>query len=214
MEKSFSAQFTVKERSENGGTILITTPDFDRVQDRVLPFGGILQNYLANPVVQWGHGYHQPWQTVGRATNLEVTQEGITAEFELRPPANEHDQQNIVRLLWAGGWVKTASIGFRVLEWVENDQGGYDFTKWELLEFSLVPIPMNPHALAKAFTGLALPDDERTPEVTPVEVKTDAVAATTEIETTTPLPTEPTFDIEDMVATALAAFIGSLKEVL
>jgi hypothetical protein len=36
------------------------------------------------------------------------------------------------------------------LTWEENPEGGLDFTEWELLEWSLVPIPMNQEALRLA----------------------------------------------------------------
>jgi len=64
-------------------------------------------------------------------------------------------------LLWAGGWVKAASIGFAPITWEENDEGGWTFTEWELLEWSLVPVPANQEALrrmVKAFEPVKEPD--------------------------------------------------------
>ena len=66
------------------------------------------------------------------------------------------DPQNIIRLLWEGGWVRSASIGFNPIAWRDNDHGGKDFTEWELLEWSLCPIGANQEALrlaAKALEG-------------------------------------------------------------
>jgi hypothetical protein len=39
------------------------------------------------------------------------------------------------------------SIGFRPIEFEENDFGGFDFLQWELIECSKVELPMNPHAI-------------------------------------------------------------------
>ena len=143
---------TVKEKRKDGGRILISTGSLDRERDRVLPQGARVENYLKNPVVQWGHNYRDPWATVGKTTQLEIGEEGIIADFELRPAANDQDPQNVVLLLWNGEWIRTASIGFdpSVKAWEENEEGGRDFTAWELLEWSLVPIPANQEALRLA----------------------------------------------------------------
>jgi hypothetical protein len=123
--------------------------------DRVIPNGGDFENYKNNPVVQWSHGYSEPWQTVGRTNSLEASPEGIIADFELRPAANDQDPQNIVKLLWEGGWVRTASIGFIPKAAAPNKDGGNDFTQWELLEWSITPVPANPTALALAFKAMS-----------------------------------------------------------
>jgi len=151
IHKTFEIQ--VLSGSDQGGRILINTGAVDRDRDRVMPSGMKVENYTRNPVVQWGHNYRDPWATVGKTTRLDVTPEGIIAEFELRPAANDQDPQNIVRLLWEGGWVRTASIGFIPTQGKQNAEGGMDFSEWELLEWSLVPIPANQDALRLAVKG-------------------------------------------------------------
>lgn len=154
ISKAVHKTFEIKllEQRKDGGRILISTPSYDRDKDRVMPMGGQLDDYLRNPVVQWGHNYWEPWATVGRTTQLDVTDQGIVADFELRPAANDQDPQNIVLLLWGGGWVNTASIGFIPLEVKPNTNGGLDFLTWGLLEWSIVPIPANQDALRLAAT--------------------------------------------------------------
>lgn len=172
MQKSFYAD--IVEKTDAGGRILITTNACDRDRDRVMPHGVKLENYLKNPVVMWGHSYDKPTDVIGKTTNLEITDAGIVADFELRPAANESDPQNVVRLLWDGGWIRTASIGFRPLMAEPNEFGGQDFKEWELLEWSVIPIPANASALrlaAKALDGEqkdAAPEGE-TPAATVVE---------------------------------------------
>lgn len=152
LHKTFEIQ--VLSGSDTGGRILINTGALDRDRDRVLPSGMNVDNYTRNPVVQWGHNYRDPWATVGKTTRLDATPDGIIAEFELRPAANDQDPQNIVRLLWEGGWVRTASIGFIPQQGKQNPEGGMDFSDWELLEWSLVPIPANQDALRLAVKGI------------------------------------------------------------
>jgi hypothetical protein len=56
----------------------------------------------------------------------------------------------IYRML-AGGFLNATSVGFQPVEWTYNeDHGGYDFIRNELLEHSVVPVPANPEALMQA----------------------------------------------------------------
>ncbi len=144
----------VAERRKDGGTIVINTGSLDRDHDRVMPGGARTENYFKNPVVQWGHNYRDPWATIGRANKLTVTPETITADFTLRPSANEQDPMTVVQLLWDGEWIRTSSIGFIPKQGQANAEGGFDFTEWELLEFSLVPIPANQDALRLAIKSI------------------------------------------------------------
>ena len=151
----------VLEQRPNGGRIRITTVDPDHAQDRIFPQGGRFQNYLRNPVVQWGHNYFDPWATIGRTNSLEVDAAGITADFDLRPAANEADPQSVVLLLWNGGWVNAASVGIWPDGWLgdmaglqPNELGGRDIIAWDLLEWSLCPVPMNPQALREKNAGV------------------------------------------------------------
>lgn len=154
-------EMKILERRKDGGRIIINTSGKDRDRDRVFPSGARVDNYNRNPVVQFGHNYKDPWATVGRTTMLEMGPDHITADFELRPAANEQDPQNIVRLLWEGEWIRTASIGFLPSIGKPNEFGGLDYTEWDLLEWSLVPIPSNQDALRLAVKGLF---DEGLPE--------------------------------------------------
>lgn len=136
---------------KDGGSIRITTPSADRDRDRVLPLGGRTDRYLRNPIVQWGHQTWEPWQTIGRTDTLEVSEAGMVATFTLREPANDADPQHIVRQLWGEQLINSASIGFQPLQATPNDLGGLDFVSWELLEWSLVPIPANADAIRLAY---------------------------------------------------------------
>ena len=173
--KTFTAE--IQQKDDAGGRIIISTAGCDRDRDRVMPRGAVLDNYLKNPVVMWGHSYYQPSDVIGRTVNLETSDGGITADFELRPAANDQDPQNIVRLLWDGGWVRTASIGFRPIEMQPNEFGGNDITAWELLEWSLVPIPANQDALRLAAKALDMAGDVTEKDATP---EGDAPAAVVE----------------------------------
>jgi len=150
-------EIKILDKRKDGGRIVINTAAADRDSDHVFPAGGRFDNYLKNPVVQWGHNYKDPFATIGRTLTLIRAADGLVADFELRPAANEADPQNIVRLLWDGEWIKTSSIGFIPLAGKPNNIGGHDYTEWELLEWSLVPIPSNAEALRLAVKSLEIP---------------------------------------------------------
>jgi HK97 family phage prohead protease len=150
IDKQFA--FTVTERRKDGGRIVISTGGVDRDKDRVFPQGAKTESYLANPVVLWGHNGYEPWAVIGRTRTLEVTESGLTADFELREPATDADPMHIISALWEQELVRAASIGFRPdrERTLPNDFGGLDFLSWELLEWSIVPIPANADALRLA----------------------------------------------------------------
>jgi HK97 family phage prohead protease len=166
----------IEESSAVGGRIRISTGALDRQKDRVIPSGAMIENYMKNPVVQWGHNYRDPWATIGETVQLEVSNEGIVAEFALREPANESDPMHIIRALWTQGLIRTASIGFNPEAWDKNDEGGLDFTSWELLEWSLVPVPANQEALRLAVKSLDQQEPDGAPDdhASPVPERTDA----------------------------------------
>jgi hypothetical protein len=147
-QKTFDIK--VLDRKKDGGRIIISTGAVDRDKDRVFPQGAKIENYMRNPVVQFGHNYYDPWATVGRSRTLEITETGIIADFELRPAANEVDPQNIVLLLWDQDFIRASSIGFIPLSMIPNDLGGLDFPSWELLEWSICAVPANQDALRLA----------------------------------------------------------------
>ena len=140
------------------GWMIASTPAVDRDRDRVLPMGANLSNFAKNPVLIFGHNYSEPWAVIGRATETTVGADGIRFKPELRQAANEADPMNVIRLLWDDGLLKAASIGFKPLEWKDNEFGGRDFTKWEMLEISLVPIPANQEALRLAAKAIKAPE--------------------------------------------------------
>lgn len=150
-QKRYTKSFDVKvlDKSADGGRIIISTGIVDRDRDRVMPLGGKIDDYLRNPVVQFAHNYYDAWATVGRTKTIEVNADGLIADFDLRPPANEADPQNIIRLLWEGDWIRAASIGFmpEMGGVSPNDFGGLDFNSWSLLEWSICAIPANQSAL-------------------------------------------------------------------
>lgn len=156
--KRFASPITVRKGLDGKQEILITTPNFDRGCDRIMPEGGDLTNYLKNPVIMWIHDYSGKTPSAGlpvaKNSYLKVTPEGILAGPPIFLEGDEFAQR--VKNAWDKGFINTASIGFNPIEYETNEKGGTDYKKWEMLEWSFAPIPMNAEAarIAKS-SGLA-----------------------------------------------------------
>lgn len=155
----------VVEQSEGVYRFKITTSALDRYNDIVQPNGVILDNYKGNPVVLFNHNSYSELP-IGR--NLDIYAEGdglvgITQIHSLTSLAAD-----VLKLL-KGGFLKATSIGFIPLGWFDrtpnDDEKLYpswfgetvrEYTKWELLEYSIVNIPANPTALIQNSFGAAL----------------------------------------------------------
>ncbi len=125
---------------------VISTTNPDRAGDVIVPAG--LRNadeYLRNPVVLWAHQRTLP--PIGTCERLTIEPDRIVAETkfsESSPFARD------VFALYAEGVLRGWSIGFVPSRTVPGVAGGNCFPEWDLLEYSAVPVPENPHALTLA----------------------------------------------------------------
>ena len=126
---------------------LISNARTDRAGDVVEPGGVQLDNYMRNPIVMIDHDYSVT-NIIGRAESIEIGEGGVYARTKFQT-----DTQ-LGRDAWAlvkGGFARSWSIGFKPLEHEAIKDGkqikGFHFKTWELLEYSLVAIPMNPDAV-------------------------------------------------------------------
>ena len=127
---------------------VISTESVDRDHDTIALDGWKLANYRKNPVVLWAHDYRMP--PIGRSKRIAVKDGALRARVEFAP-AEAYPLAETVRRLVFGGFLKTASVGFRPMKHVFNsERGGVDFSEQELLEWSIVPVPSNPEALSDA----------------------------------------------------------------
>ena len=142
----------------------VSTPRLDRMGDIVRPEGMDNADFRRNPVVLWAHDDTLP--PIGRSAREEIQAEGILAEpvFDLKnDPKGFHKQ---IFGQYVDGVLNAFSIRFLPRSWekimVKNPEngaeiwsGGFDFKEWQLLEFSAVPIPAQPDALALAANGIS-----------------------------------------------------------
>jgi HK97 family phage prohead protease len=127
---------------------VISTGDPDREKDIISPEGWSTSNYLQNPVVLFAHDYAS--LPVARATSVKLENGNLIAEAEFADEKLNPMAEQVYQML-KQGYLRGASVGFRPLDFTYNEQrGGVDFAKQELLEFSVVPVPANPGALMSA----------------------------------------------------------------
>jgi len=150
LDRYFSAESKAVKDKEGVILATITTKARDRMGDIVEPAGAELADYAANPVVMFAHDY---WGLpIGKGQNLKVQKTKIQAEvhFDMDDPFAAEVYGKYQR-----GFMNAWSIGFIPLE-IERMEGkegeflGYHIKRWELLEFSAVPVPANAQALTVA----------------------------------------------------------------
>lgn len=125
----------------------------DRDGDTLQATGARLDNYRRNPVVLWAHDHKG--LPVAKALSIEaVDGVGLRAQIQF-PPRGVDEFADRVHSMWAAGFLNAASVGFIPRAGNPNKSGGGNtFTEWELLEFSIVPVPANADALRLAAKAL------------------------------------------------------------
>lgn len=151
--KNKNLNWQVKVLDEANRIIQMTgsTEDFDRVGDRMLMSGVMLDNYLKNPVILANHNYGDSEKPTCIARSLDTRVQGKQLAFKIQ--FAETDNAKDWFYLYANKYMNASSIGFNPIKYEPNDQGGYDYTMWELLELSLVAVPCNPNAIQNAYRG-------------------------------------------------------------
>lgn len=155
IKKYFTGETKEINEEEKTDIGLVSTITIDRDGDVLLPEGCDLTNYKKNPVVQWAHEY---WELpIGKALWVKTTDEGVLSKTKY---ANT-EFANDVWELKKGGFLNAYSVGFMPLETITDEreietiktEKGINgdvrqiISKWELLEYSICPIPCNPDAL-------------------------------------------------------------------
>ena len=126
-------------------TFTISTGSVDRDNDTLDPKGWQLDNYKTNPVVLFAHDYKS--LPVAKCVEIKSTEHALVAVAEFMPEGKHPFADTVYDMLKAG-FLNATSVGFRAMEHTPNqERKGYDYTKQELMEFSIVPIPSNQEAL-------------------------------------------------------------------
>ncbi len=161
LRKQFVPDVVKQEGEDEDRTLLFTisTDSVDRDNDTISVKGWKLANFKKNPVVLFAHDARTP--PIATATRV-FTEDGrlkSAAKF-LPPDLADHDHVRFADMIFQmlkHKFMRATSVGFRPIEIKEPEEergsgfmSGLDFTKQELLEYSIVPVPANPEALQEA----------------------------------------------------------------
>ncbi len=157
VRKGFIAESKGTDDEERSSTELINTADIDRDNEILLPKGAVLDHFKKNPQVLWAHDYRQP--PIGRAAwvKRDTASKGLLAKTIY---ATTDFAEEIWQLV-SGKFLPARSVGFIPIESHEPDEKEIArhperagarrvYDKWELLEYSVVPVPSNRQALQVA----------------------------------------------------------------
>lgn len=148
IRKTFSVQRKTIDAAAGIYEAMISTEQVDRDGDIIRAAGVDLTNFYSNPVVIAGHDYRNLESVIGKALEITVVPgEGLRAKFQFAS-ADVNPKAEMVRRLWDAEFLNATSIGFIPKAAKPMQNGGMDFEKSELLEFSIVGIPSNQAALA------------------------------------------------------------------
>jgi hypothetical protein len=134
---------------------VISSESVDTYKTVFVAAGADFKRYEDNPIVAYGHRTwsDNPDMILGTS---EVFQEGTLTIGKVR--FEDEETNPTAEKIWKKvqkGTLRMASIGANVLEWRYGDETkGEDksvvyFTRWELLEWSIVPIGSNPDSLKR-----------------------------------------------------------------
>jgi phage head maturation protease len=140
--------FTPKEINEENYSLraVFSTADIDRHGEVVDQKSWLLDDFMKNPVVLFGHDHGQP--PVGKVTGLGYNGDG-DLEGEIQFAAKQYPFANVLWNLYKDGFMKAFSVGFSA--------GAVDVVDEQvilknntLFEISTVSVPANAMALAKS----------------------------------------------------------------
>jgi len=154
----FGFKVEVREIDEAKRTVpfIASTPAVDRYGDVIEQGGWVLDFYKRNPIVLFAHDSRS--LPIGKALSVGVVNGSLFALLQFAKPEEYEFADQVFRLV-LGGYLNTLSVGFIPLEFkyrYEEVSGGEDpkpwpigriYTKSELLENSVVPVPANPEAV-------------------------------------------------------------------
>lgn len=155
VRKQYVAHLKAVDGEERTFECTISTATPDRDKDVVVQAGIDVTSYLENPVVLFGHKYDLP--PVAKSIKLWI-EGGAWKSLMQFVPQGVYAFADTIEALYRLGFMRAVSVGFIPKKYAfDEERRGYDILECELLEYSCVPVPANPQALAMAkSTGVDL----------------------------------------------------------
>ena len=136
--------------SGDGLEFVLSDATVDRYGDIVEPGGWDLRNFKRNPIALFGHSAGFP---IGTWSDLRVEGAKLIGRLNLAARGTSARLDELIGLV-EQGILRAVSVGFRPMEYEPIDKtnpyAGQRYKRQELLETSLVSVPANPAAVARA----------------------------------------------------------------
>ncbi len=159
--KVCKASFSGSDKEPTKFSSVITTSAVDRDQEVVVPSGMNSKDYERNPVLLYAHDPNKP---IGKMLTMRRGESSIDADFVLAPRPESHEGEwlpDTIGSLMRFGALNGVSIQFAPIDGgmrraTKADTEKYGagvktvYSKWKLLEVSVVSIPANQDALISA----------------------------------------------------------------
>jgi len=145
---------SIKALKDNQIEAIIATDTIDR-SGEILEIDGVdLKQYKKNTVVLWAHDYSSI--PIAKTISIKKQNGQIIAKMEFN--ADDDFAMKVYNAI-KNGFLSAFSIGFIPTDGTWDEKiNGYRWTKSEMLEYSVVPVPANAEALvqAKSFMELGI----------------------------------------------------------
>ncbi len=144
----------------------ISTSAVDLDGEVLLPKGIVLDQYINNPVVYYGHDHSEP--PVGKNLWIKAAGKNVVAKTQFANTVFGNDLHGLYQERIMRGF--SVAFPMRDAEWHEPTEkeivrnpawakAKRIYTKWTLMEYSAVGLPANPEALAMAVSkGICRPE--------------------------------------------------------
>lgn len=139
-------EYRAKASPGEGMDFVISDGSMDRHGTRLNPNGWNLGNFRKNPIALFGHSGGFP---IGTWENVRVEKDRLVGRLVMAAEGTSARIDELRRLV-EQGILRAVSVGFNVVKLGTPGKSEYDYEEMELLEASLVSVPSNTNAVAKA----------------------------------------------------------------
>lgn len=160
----FDVETRADPRADRVVSVVASDETLDGHGSIIRASGWDLSRYRKNPVVLWAHAgggpfsQARPKDVLATAPNVRVDGTKLIAEIQF-PPEGVNDEADLVYRQMLAKVIRGVSVGFKPLEYHYENEGGDNeiviVDRAELVELSIVPVPSNQNALARAVRALA-----------------------------------------------------------
>lgn len=148
--KLFKTKATSVDEVNHTVTFKISDNQVDRGGEIVDQKSWNFKEYMDNPMFLWGHNPDEPENVLGQCINLWTEDDGSATYGTYQFDVDINPKAGLIFNQVKRGSLRTVSVGF--LNHLEELSGGTPILKDnDMLETSIVPIPMNSRAIALSY---------------------------------------------------------------